>query len=470
VRIVKDGLLLGASFLDVAAITRSPVDGGGNEQGLLGLAFSPTYATDGFFFIYHTDSGGTTNTVARYHVSANPDLADTTTRTSIIVIPHPTNTNHNGGDLAFGPDDGFLYLTTGDGGGSCDSPGNAQNTSDLRGKLLRLDVIPIPTPPDVYRIPPGNAGFTTKEIFSYGLRNPWRYAFDAQTHDLYIADVGQGVWEEVDYRPSSNLGSAGNYGWDHYEGFACPSPSCSDPICVPLAARIDPVKVYDHSAGRCSITGGYVYRGCRMPGLAAAGRYFYGDFCGNNYESFVISGGVVTSEVTYTSQFSPSLDGFTVANPTSFGEDARGEVYIVDRGGLGGNTGQGEVFKIVPTLPSLEVSGPGAAPFLLGADWTWEDLWVNSSYPVDQYRVLRHDGNGSGTFTCVFRTPAPVAPARGPVPVWSGGDPAVPNPDEVFSYIVTAVFQRPSPAPLEESSPGTGTGGSPRTLSAVACP
>src|SRR5262245_56886259 len=133
VRIVKDGVLLGASFLDVAAITRSPSDGGGNEQGLLGLAFSPAYDTDGLFFIYHTDTSGTTNTIARYHVSGNPDLADVSTRMVILTIPHPTNTNHNGGDLAFGPVDGYLYLGTGDGGGSCDSPGNAQNNADLRG-------------------------------------------------------------------------------------------------------------------------------------------------------------------------------------------------------------------------------------------------------------------------------------------------------------------------------------------------
>src|SRR5262245_36987767 len=244
VRIVKDGLLLPTSFLDVAAITRSPVDGGGNEQGLLGLAFSPNYATDGFFFIYHTDTAGTTNTVARYHVSVNPDLADTATRTGILTIPHPTNTNHNGGALIFGPDDGFLYLTTGDGGGSCDSPGNAQNTTNLLGKVLRIDVIPIPTPPDPpYRIPPGHANFPAKEIFSYGLRNPWRYCFDGLTHDLYIADVGQGVWEEVDFRPANDLGSGANYGWDHYEGFACPSPSCADPICGVILGRTDPIKV-----------------------------------------------------------------------------------------------------------------------------------------------------------------------------------------------------------------------------------
>src|SRR5262249_46992269 len=258
------------------------------------------------------------------------------------------------------------------------------------------------------------------------------------------------------------------YGWDHYEGFACPSPSCTDPVCGVILGRTDPIKVYDHSAGRCSITGGYVYRGCRMPGLASQGRYMYADFCGNQIESFVYNGSV-TSELTLTSQLSPSLDGFAVGNPTSFGEDARGEVYIADRGGLGGTAGQGEVFKIVPALPNLEVSGNNAPSFLLGADWTWENLWVDSSYPVDQYRVYRNNGNGSGTFTCVFKTAGPVVPARGPVPVWSGGDPAVPVPGSVYSYIVTAVYTRPGPV-LEESSPGRASDGTLHVLSPVACP
>jgi glucose/arabinose dehydrogenase len=471
VRIVKDGLLLPTSFLDVAAITRSPVDGGGNEQGLLGLAFSPTYATDGFFFIYHTDTAGTTNTVARYHVSANPDLADTSTRTPIITIPHPGNTNHNGGALIFGPDDGYLYLTTGDGGGSCDSPGNAQNTTSLLGKVVRIDVIPIPTPPNPpYRIPPDNPNFTAKEIYSIGLRNPWRYSFDGLTHDLYIGDVGQGVWEEIDFRPANDLGAAANYGWDHYEGFACPSPSCADPICGVILGRTDPIKVYDHSAGRCSITGGYVYRGCRIPALASQGRYYYSDFCAGNFESLVYTGGSVTSEVTVTTAITPSLDGFTVGAVTSFGEDVRGEIYIADRGGLGGTAGQGEIFKIVPPLTAFEVSGPSAPSLMLGTSWTWENVWVNTSYPIDSYRVYRHNGNGSGTFLCIFKTPGPVAPARGPVPSWPGGDPALPLPGAVFSYIVTAVFQRPGGLPLEETFAGAGTDGTPHVLSPVACP
>jgi hypothetical protein len=228
------------------------------------------------------------------------------------------------------------------------------------------------------------------------------------------------------------------------------------------------VKVYDHAGGKCSITGGYVYRGCRMPGLASQGRYFYADFCAANIESLVYNGSV-TSEITYTSQLSPSIDGFAIGAISSFGEDARGEMYIADRGGLGGTAGAGEVFKIVPLLANSEVSGNNAAPFLLGADWTWENLWANSLYPVDQYRVYRSNGKGSGSFTCVFRTPGPIAPARGPLPVWTGGDPAVPVPGEVYTYIVTAVFTRPGPV-LEESSPGRSSEGVPHILSPVACP
>src|SRR5262245_5087481 len=459
IRIVKDNVLLGASFLDVSAITRSPSDGGGDEQGLLGLAFSPNYAADGLFFIYHTDVGGTQNLVARYQVSGNPDLADTTTRTLLLTIAHPSNTNHNGGDLIFGPDDGYLYLGTGDGGGSCDTgagSGNAQNTNELRGKMLRIDVIPAPVPPDPpYPIPPDNPGYPKPEVFSIGLRNPWRYSFDRLTHDLYIADVGQNTQEEVDYRVAANRGNGANYGWQNYEGLLCPAPGC-DAVCTPIATRVDPVKVYNHVGGRCSITGGYVYRGCRMPNLASAGRYFYADYCLGNVESFVISGGVVTNEVTYTSQFSPSIGGFTINQVTSWGEDARGEIYIVDRGG--------EVYKIIPILKNLEVSGVNATSLLLGTpDMTWEDLALNSAYPIEFYRVYRHNGNGSGIFQCVYKTPT-VAPPLRPATVWPGGDPAVPAAGGVYSYLVTAVRA------TDESSPGTGSSGSPRTLGTAVCP
>lgn len=474
VRIVKDGVLLATSFLDVDAITQST----GNEEGLLGFAFSPNYATDGFFFIYHTENGGGANTIERYHVSANPDLADTSTRRTVLSIPHPTNSNHNGGNIQFGPD-GMLYIGPGDGGGGCDTPNNAQNTNELKGKMLRINVIPGPADPGpYYTIPADNPGFPRGEIWSIGLRNPWRYSFDRLTHDLYIGDVGQDTWEEIDYSPYPALGKGQNYGWERYEACSCPATSCSQPTCNPINPRIDPVKIYSLAGSPCAVTGGYVYRGCRMPTLAGQGRYFYADYCTAGIKSFIVApggscGASVTGELDYdgtsASKLSPSVGGFPISLLTSWGEDAQGEIYLTDRGS--GSTG--EVFKIVPVLSAFEVSGQsvlhgatGAPQFLLGpANWTWEDLALSSSHPIDQYRVYRNDGNGSGTFTCVFKT-APVTPPTRPPTVWMGGDPSSPAPDAVYSYVVTAVRL----SPLEETSPGTATSGAPRSLSGVPCP
>lgn len=465
IRIVKDGALLATSFLDVDAITQSS----GNEEGLLGLAFSPDYATDGFFFIYHTDNGGGSQSIARYRVSGDPDLADVASRRLVLSIPHPTNSNHNGGNLQFGPD-GMLYIGPGDGGSFCDPPNNAQNTSELKGKMLRINVIPGPGDPGpYYAVPADNPGFPRPEIWSIGLRNPWRYSFDRLTGDLYIGDVGQDVWEEIDYRPYPGLGKGENYGWDHYEACACPNTSCGG-VCSPLSPRVDPVKIYSLAGTPCAVTGGYVYRGCRMPTLSSLGRYFYADYCAATINSFIVApggacGSSVTSEVSYTAQLSPSIGGFTIGLITSFGEDAQGEIHITDRGSVGPPP-TGEVFKIVPVLRSLEVSGRGAAPLLLTpASFTWEDLALTSSHPIDHYRVYRNDGNGSGTFTCIFKT-APVTPPTRPPTTWAGGDPADPAPDAVYSYLVTAVRN----TPLEETSPGTTSAGSPRTLSATACP
>lgn len=456
IRVLKDGVLLTAPFLDIDSITQSTSD----EEGLLGLAFSPTYPTDGYFFIYYTENGGTPNTVARYQVSTDPNQADPASAVKVLSIAHPTNSNHNGGCLQFGPQDGYLYLAPGDGGNACDPPGNAQNTGEMKGKLLRIDVIPPPPspPPAVqYRIPPTNPyvgpGNPLDEIMSIGLRNPWRFSFDRANSDLYIGDVGQFTWEEIDYRPHASIGGE-NYGWDHYEGFACPAPTC-DGACTPIATRVDPVKVYNSGSGggsNCSVTGGYVYRGCRMPGLA--GRYFYGDYCAATISSFVISGGAVTSEKNHTAELAP-IGGSVINFITSFGEDAQGEIYFTDRGTGGAS---GEVFKIVPALRNLEVSGSGATQFRLGATWTWENLTLTSSHPINFYRVYRNDGNGSGIFTCVHKSTTNS---------WSGGDPAVPAPGQVLSYVVTAFRTGP---PSEETSPGRRSNGTPRTLSAAACP
>jgi glucose/arabinose dehydrogenase len=430
IRILRNGALLAADFLNVASLTRSPADGGDNEQGLLGLAFHPSYASNGVFFIYHTDAAGTNNLLVRYTRDAlNPDLADSSTRTVLLTVPHPSFGNHNGGMLAFAPDDGHLYLGTGDGGSSCDPNGNAQNPASLSGKMLRIDV---------------DAAPVAVETWALGLRNPWRWAFDRLTSDLYIGDVGQDVWEEVDFRPAPRS-PGDNYGWDFYEANHCPNPSCGG-NCPAIPGLVTPVDEYIHAGGACSVTGGYAYRGCRMSALA--GTYFYADFCAAFIRSFKMSGGAVTEATNRTAELAPG-GGLAINQITSFGEDARGEIYIVDRGG--------EVFKILPTLPNLQVSGIGAAPFDLGpTDWSWENLAATSGHPIASYHVYRSSGNGSGTFVCVFQSPATV---------WPGGDPATPALGSLFSYVVTALN-----AAGAQTSPGAASDGTPRNISLLACP
>jgi len=431
IRIVKNGAVLGTPFLDIAALTLSPGDGGNNEEGLLGLAFHPNYAATGAFFVYHTDTTGANNLIASYaRDAADPDLADPTTRQVIASFPHPSFGNHNGGMLAFAPDDGRLYAGTGDGGSGCDPFGNGQDPASPLGKLLRIDV---------------DADPVTVETWALGLRNPWRYSFDRLTADLYVGDVGQEDWEEIDYRPAPR--SAGeNFGWVLYEGIHCPNPSCpGGGPCNTIPNPVLPILEYAHTGGACSVTGGYVYRGCRMSGLS--GRYFYADFCAAFIKSFRVVSGAVTDSLDHTTDLAPG-GGAVLNQISSFGEDARGEIYIVDRGG--------QIYKIVPILPNLQVSGIGAAPFSPAVpDWIWEDLQATSGHPIAQYRVYRTSGNGSGTFDCVFLNM---------LNVWPDGDPDVPSPGGLFSYVVTGLNTAG-----QETSPGTGSDGTPRSLS-LPCP
>ncbi len=447
IRIIENGVLLPTAFLDIASIVRSPADGAGNEEGLLGLAFHPDYANNGWFFVYHTDN--TTgnvgnNLVARYQRSAaDPDLANPTSRQVVINFSHPTFSNHNGGMIGFGPSDGYLYIGTGDGGDSCDPSGNAQNPLSMLGKLHRIDVGALP-----YSIPPGNpfAGNPSyrPEIWATGLRNPWRWSFDRATGDLYIGDVGQNQYEEIDYAPAASTGGE-NYGWDLSEGDHCPNPSCDPPGPCTLPGYAKPIVEYSQAGTPCSVTGGYVYRGCRMPGLH--GTYFYADYCAAFIRTFRVAGGVPTDLRDRTAELAPG-GGLSIASITSFGEDARGETYVVDRGG--------EVFKIVPVLSNLEVSGVGAASFVLGpAGWSWEDLASTSSHPITGYKVYRQL-DGVGDFVCVHQAATTS---------WPSGDPSVPAPGSLLSYLVTAVN-----AGGTESSPGTGSGGRARLLSTALCP
>jgi glucose/arabinose dehydrogenase len=309
IRIIRNDSLLPTPFLNVGRLIQR-TDG---EQGLLGMAFHPGYAANGRFYVNYTDTLGHTQ-VVRYTVSANADVADSLSALPIITVQQPYS-NHNGGMIAFGPQDGMLYIGMGDGGSGGDPHNHGQNRMTLLGDMLRLDV----DGGSPYAIPADNpflgSASIANEIWASGLRNPWRFSFDAATADLYIADVGQGAREEVSFQPASSAGGE-NYGWRIMEGTQCynPSSGCS------TAGLTLPVLDYGHGDG-CSITGGYVYRGSDYPALQ--GRYFFADFCGTWLRSFTMVNGVALGLQDHTATSGP------VSGTSSFGEDAHGELYIV---------------------------------------------------------------------------------------------------------------------------------------------
>ncbi len=295
-------------FLDI----RDRVGSRASEQGLLGLAFHPQFAANGLLFVYYTGTNGDT-VISRFQANADRTTADPTTEAVLLTQAQPA-ANHNGGMLAFGPD-GMLYAGLGDGGAAGDPWGNGQSLSTLLGKIIRLDV----DGGDPYAVPADNP-FVGRdgvrgEIWAYGLRNPWRFAFDRATGDLYIADVGQNQWEEVNVQPATSPGGE-NYGWDIMEASTCFSSGTCDQSSLVL-----PVAEYDHSQG-CSVTGGYVYRGTAQPSLQGA--YFYGDYC---------SGRIWALSQDAAGQWRSDLLLDTNLQISSFGETEEGEVLVVDYGG-----------------------------------------------------------------------------------------------------------------------------------------
>jgi glucose/arabinose dehydrogenase len=346
-------------FLTVPAVAT------GGEQGLLGLAFHPDYASNGTFYVNRTNTSGTT-LVERYQVSGDAGVANPTP-TPLLSIAQP-QANHNGGWLGFGPD-GYLYVATGDGGGGNDTgtghttgTGNAQDITDNRlGKILRLDV-DNPANGLAYGIPADNpfVGVTgDDEIWAYGLRNPWRPSFDRQTGDLWIADVGQNAKEEVNFQPASSMGGE-NYGWRPREGtIATPTVGGAKP-----AGAIDPIHDYDHTTQQPfrSVTGGYVYRG---PVEELQGKYFFADiitaqiwsitFDGSDPSEFDGSNFVDWQDWT---QMLPT-DAGTIGGLSSFGEDAAGHLYLVDY--AGGAVGQGEIYRVVPEPGTFLLAGAALA-------------------------------------------------------------------------------------------------------------
>lgn len=368
---IRTGIVQPEPFLSVNVSTE-------DEQGLLGLAFHPNYATNGYLWINYTAPNGTT-VIARYRAQGNPLTATTIdpAATSIVLtIPQPF-ANHNGGWMGFGPD-GYLYIATGDGGLGGDPGNRAQTiTNQLLGKILRIDVdgpdnIPGNADDDafigdltrLYTIPPDNpfVGVTgDDEIWAYGLRNPWRCDFDPLTGDFYIADVGQDSWEEINFQPANAPGSmpgqpgyqgGRNYGWRCYEG----NNAFNTSGCAPQSTMTFPFLVYANSpvtpvpplnVSGCSITGGVVYRGCGLPELS--GTYFFADFCNSMIFSLKYDGSTLSGLTNRTAELDPP-GSLSITSIASFGRDGWGEIYICDLFG-------GEVFKVVGSSPYYDLNG-----------------------------------------------------------------------------------------------------------------
>jgi glucose/arabinose dehydrogenase len=311
--ILKNGERLTEPFLDL----RQRVNDRSSEQGLLGLAFHPDYISNGYFFVNYTGSNGETR-ISQFSRSEDPNRADVNTEKLLLTIDQPYG-NHNGGSIIFGPD-GNLYIGTGDGGSGGDPLGNGQNLETLLGKILRLDI----DTAQPYAIPTDNPfvqGGGLPETWAYGLRNPWRITFDTVSGDLYIADVGQNQWEEINYQPASSFGGE-NYGWNLREGAHTYTDGEAD--------WEDPVAEYSHDIG-CSVTGGEVVRDPRMP--AWAGLYLYGDYCsGRIWGLLRAEDGAWQSQLLYESNFTIS----------AFGQDSEGRIYLVDY--------HGGIYRLDPAL------------------------------------------------------------------------------------------------------------------------
>ena len=309
IQVLRHDSLLTTPFLNLSGMISL-----GDERGLLSMAFHPNYASNGFFMWTTPPRTATSRSPATTYplIPTSPMPA----RDSLLLNSHSAFGNHNGGLVAFGPD-GYLYIGTGDGGGGGDPDGNGQDSTVLLGKILRVDGRCVPLcdsaePPFV-----GRSG--ADEVWAYGLRNPWRFPFDRMTQDFYIGDVGQDDWEEIDFAPAGGAGGR-NYGWNTMEGTHCYEPSSG---CV-TSGEVRPIYEYRSASGACSVTGGYVYRGTQNPGIS--GRYFFAEYCAGWVRSLKMVGGVATDVQEHR-------DFGTLREITSFGEDARGELYITRESG-----------------------------------------------------------------------------------------------------------------------------------------
>ncbi len=346
VRLVKDGVIETTPFLNIT----DRVDSAGNERGLLCIAFPPGYSTKGYFYVTYTNLDDNW-VLARFFLTADPDVADPASEQVVLIVPHPDSLIHYGGQLAFGPADGYLYASTGDGGPPDDPYHHAQDPALLLGKLLRLDVET--GSPLTYTVPASNPFTQTvgyrPEIWALGLRNPWRFSFDRDTADLYIGDVGQAEREEIDWQPAASQGGE-NYGWSILEGTLCHDPITD---CVAPPDYAPPALDYDHSQG-CAVIGGEIYRGVRYAEMQ--GIYFYGDYCSGNVWGLQVDGGNWASTLLMTSTH----------NISAFGQDEAGEVYLLD-------LGEGAVYRIVPVhdtyLPTVPKHIPKPMWFRTSGSW-----------------------------------------------------------------------------------------------------
>lgn len=341
IRVFNKNYVSIGNFLTVTGITSS------GERGLLSMAFHPDYENNGFFYVYYTNSLGNLE-IARYKVSADPNVADPATKDTVITIPHPTFSNHNGGQLHFGKD-GYLYLTTGDGGSGGDPNGNAQNTSSLLGKMLRFNVNLSDTPP-FYTIPPDNP--FGSEVFAYGLRNPFRWNFDRLNGDIWIGDVGQDSWEEINHR-RYNATNGVNYGWRCYEG----NSTFNTAGCGSISNYVFPVLTYATPIPSGSITGGGVYRGETFLDL-------YGYYLGVDYYTGALY------KIKYDSlanTYDTSSQLLSPAGLSSFGETEDGEMYVTC-------LNNGNLYRVV---------GSGARQYIFTGNGNWDVAanWVGNTVP-----------------------------------------------------------------------------------------
>ena len=364
-----DGSVNSQPFLNI----ESQVGGSetiGDERGFLGLAFHPNYTTNGFFYVNYINNSGST-VISRFSVSnINENLADVTSELILLTIAQP-NVNHNGGDMAFGPD-GFLYISSGDGGGSGDQTNKGQDLTSLLGKILRIDVDNMSNGNN-YAIPSSNPFISTSaardEIWAYGLRNVWKFSFDRNTGDIWTADVGQGAFEEINR--VSSMATGLNYGWRCYEG----NQIFNDAGCPNMNTLTFPIATYGHSgSSRCSITGGFRYRGNQYPTLS--GLYFFADYCSN--EIGVLEENGTGWDMTFTAPFNGN-------NWAAFGEDMNGELYV-------SGISSGVIYKIIDA--TLGVNATSISNFKMYPNPVKEELNLEFNAAVPPKSISLYDIHG----------------------------------------------------------------------------